>query len=176
MKDSELNGYMHFFKFPMHMCIMHVSFIVTSTVLTLKKIKPSGGTSTGRFLINLTRLRHCFTGTGALLAAEHMWILLMTQHADNIWNEGKSLFLFTDHRRCWKCYPSIRKHSSHRQKRFWFPTNVFFQFFFCSRVIAVNFVLQITPEEKVWPLSHLTSQWALNAYVLFSCLLRISSF
>jgi hypothetical protein len=37
-----------------------------------------------------------------------------------------------------------------------FPMNVFFQFFFCSGVTAVNFVLQITPEEKVWPLSHLT--------------------
>jgi hypothetical protein len=44
----------------------------------------------------------------------------MTQHADNIWNEGKFLPLFTDHRRCWKCCPSIRKHSSHRQKTFWF--------------------------------------------------------
>jgi hypothetical protein len=38
-----------------------------------------------------------------------------------------------------------------------FPTNVFVQFFFCSRVIAVNFVLQITPEVNVWPLSHPTS-------------------
>jgi hypothetical protein len=23
-------------------------------------------------------------------------------------------------RRCWKCYPSTRRHSSHRRKRFWF--------------------------------------------------------
>jgi hypothetical protein len=38
-----------------------------------------------------------------------------------------------------------------------FPMNVFFQLLFCSKVIAVNFVLQITPEEKVWPVSHLTS-------------------
>jgi hypothetical protein len=30
-----------------------------------------------------------FTGTGALLAAERMRILPMTQHADKIWNEGK---------------------------------------------------------------------------------------
>jgi hypothetical protein len=30
-----------------------------------------------------------------------------------------------------------------------FPMNDFFQFFFCLRVIAVNFVLQITPEEKI---------------------------
>lgn len=27
---------------------------------------------------------------------------------------------FTDHRRCWKCYQSTRRHSSHRRKRFWF--------------------------------------------------------
>jgi hypothetical protein len=32
----------------------------------------------------------CFTGTGALLAAECMRILPMTQHANNIWNEGSS--------------------------------------------------------------------------------------
>jgi hypothetical protein len=31
-----------------------------------------------------------FTGTGALLAAERMRILPMTQHADNIWNEERS--------------------------------------------------------------------------------------
>jgi hypothetical protein len=41
-----------------------------------------------------------FKGTGALLAVERMGILPMTQHADNIWNEGKFLPLFTDHRRC----------------------------------------------------------------------------
>jgi hypothetical protein len=41
-----------------------------------------------------------FTGTAALLAAERMRILPMTQHADNIWNEGKFLPLFTDYRRC----------------------------------------------------------------------------
>jgi hypothetical protein len=41
-----------------------------------------------------------FTGTGALLAVERMRILPMTQHADNIWNEGKFLPLFTDHRKC----------------------------------------------------------------------------
>jgi hypothetical protein len=29
-----------------------------------------------------------------------------------------------------------------------FPTNVFFRFFFRSRVIDVNFVLQTTPDEK----------------------------
>jgi hypothetical protein len=34
----------------------------------------------------------------------------MSQHADNIWNEGKFLPLFTDHRRCWKCCPSTRKY------------------------------------------------------------------
>jgi hypothetical protein len=43
------------------------------------------------------------------------------------------------------------------QEYFKFPYECFFQFFFCSRVVAVNFVFQITPEEKVWPLSHLTS-------------------
>jgi hypothetical protein len=41
-----------------------------------------------------------FMGTRALLAAERMPILPMAQHADNIWNEGKFLPLFTDHRRC----------------------------------------------------------------------------
>jgi hypothetical protein len=38
--------------------------------------------------------------------------LPMTQHADNIWNEGKLLPLFTDHRRCWKRWPSARKYLS----------------------------------------------------------------
>jgi hypothetical protein len=42
----------------------------------------------------------CFTGTVEPLAAERMRILPMTQHADNIWNKGKFLPLFTDHRRC----------------------------------------------------------------------------
>jgi hypothetical protein len=37
----------------------------------------------------------CFTATGALSAAERMQILSMTQHANNIWNEGKFLPLFT---------------------------------------------------------------------------------
>jgi hypothetical protein len=46
----------------------------------------------------ITTLR--FTGTEALLAAERMRILPLTQHANNIWNEGKFLPLFTDHRRC----------------------------------------------------------------------------
>jgi hypothetical protein len=41
-----------------------------------------------------------FTGTGSPLAAGRMRILPMTQHADNIWNEGKFLPSFTDHRRC----------------------------------------------------------------------------
>jgi hypothetical protein len=41
-----------------------------------------------------------FTATGALPAAKGTLILLMTQHADNIWNEGKFLLLFTNHRRC----------------------------------------------------------------------------
>jgi hypothetical protein len=36
----------------------------------------------------------------------------MTKHVDNIWNEGKFLPLFTDHRRCWKRYPSTRKYLS----------------------------------------------------------------
>jgi hypothetical protein len=39
-------------------------------------------------------------------------ILPMTQHAENIWNEGKILPLFTDHRRCWKRCPSTRKYLS----------------------------------------------------------------
>jgi hypothetical protein len=30
-----------------------------------------------------------------------------------------------------------------------FPYKFFFQFYFCSRVIVANFVLQITPEEKI---------------------------
>jgi hypothetical protein len=41
-----------------------------------------------------------FTGAGAPLAAEHMRILPMILHTDNIWNEGKFLPLFIDHRRC----------------------------------------------------------------------------
>jgi hypothetical protein len=59
-----------------------------------------------------------FTITGALPAAKCTRILSMTQHADNIWNEGKFLPLFTDHRRCSKCCPSTCRHSSHWQKRF----------------------------------------------------------
>jgi hypothetical protein len=39
------------------------------------------------------------------------------QHADNIWNEGKFLPLFTDNR---KCCSFTRRHSSYRLKRFWF--------------------------------------------------------
>jgi hypothetical protein len=50
-----------------------------------------------------------FKGTGAPLAEEHMLIFPMTQHADNIWNEGKFLLLFTDHRRCCKRSPSSHK-------------------------------------------------------------------
>jgi hypothetical protein len=42
----------------------------------------------------------CFTTTGAPPAAKRTRILQITQHADNIWNEGKFLPLFTDHRRC----------------------------------------------------------------------------
>jgi hypothetical protein len=53
-------------------------------------------------------------------AVERTRILPMTQHADNIWNEVKFLPLFTSHRRCWKCCPSTRRHSSHRRKRFSF--------------------------------------------------------
>jgi hypothetical protein len=53
-----------------------------------------------------------FTGTRALFAVEHMRILRMTQHADNIWNEGKFLPLFTDHKRCWNRCPSTRKYLS----------------------------------------------------------------
>jgi hypothetical protein len=41
-----------------------------------------------------------FTVTGPPPAAEHTRNLPMTQHADNIWNEGKFLPLFTDHRIC----------------------------------------------------------------------------
>jgi hypothetical protein len=41
-----------------------------------------------------------------------MRILPMTQHADNIWNKGKFLPLFTDHRRCWKRCPSTHKYLS----------------------------------------------------------------
>jgi hypothetical protein len=33
------------------------------------------------------------------------------------------------------------------------PTIVFFQSFFCSRVTAVNFVLQTTPEEEITRIS-----------------------
>jgi hypothetical protein len=56
--------------------------------------------STGCFnKINaFTALR--LTGPGAPLAEERMRILPMTQHADNIWNDGKFLPLFTDNRRC----------------------------------------------------------------------------
>jgi hypothetical protein len=39
-----------------------------------------------------------FTATGALPAAKRMRLLPTTQHADDIWNEGKSLPLSTDHR------------------------------------------------------------------------------
>jgi hypothetical protein len=41
-----------------------------------------------------------FTVTGAPPAAKRTRILPMTQHTNNIWNEGKFLPLFTDHRRC----------------------------------------------------------------------------
>jgi hypothetical protein len=51
-----------------------------------------------------------FTVTGTTPAAKRTRILPMTQHADNIWNEGEFLPLFTDHRRCWKCCPSTRKY------------------------------------------------------------------
>jgi hypothetical protein len=53
-----------------------------------------------------------FTATRALPAAKQMQIFPTTQHADNIWNEGKFLRLFTDHRRCWKHYPSTCKYLS----------------------------------------------------------------
>jgi hypothetical protein len=52
------------------------------------------------------------TATSALLAAKHMQILPMTQLANNIWNEGKVLPLFTDHRRCCKRHLSICKYLS----------------------------------------------------------------
>jgi hypothetical protein len=41
-----------------------------------------------------------FTATCPPPAAERMRILPVTQHADNIWNEGKFLPLFRNHRRC----------------------------------------------------------------------------
>jgi hypothetical protein len=41
-----------------------------------------------------------FTASGAPPVVKRTRILPMTQHADNIWNEGKLLPLFTDHRRC----------------------------------------------------------------------------
>jgi hypothetical protein len=41
-----------------------------------------------------------FTATGAPPAVKRTRILPMTEHADNIWNEGKLLPLFTDLRRC----------------------------------------------------------------------------
>jgi hypothetical protein len=53
-----------------------------------------------------------FTATGALPTTKHTRILPMTQLADNIWNEGKFLLLFTNHRRCWKCCPSTHKYLS----------------------------------------------------------------
>jgi hypothetical protein len=40
-----------------------------------------------------------FTTTGAPPAAKRTRILPMIQHADNIWNEGKFVPLFTDHRK-----------------------------------------------------------------------------
>jgi hypothetical protein len=52
----------------------------------------------GCFLINLMRSRLCASPR----------ILPMTQHADNIKNDGKFLPLFTDHRWRWKCCPSTR--------------------------------------------------------------------
>jgi hypothetical protein len=61
-----------------------------------------------------------FTATGSPPSAKRTRILPMMQHAGNIWNEGKFSPLFTDHRRCWKCCPSTRRHSSHRRKRVWF--------------------------------------------------------
>jgi hypothetical protein len=51
-----------------------------------------------------------FTWTEAPLAAKCMQILQMTQYADNIWNEGKFLHLFTDHKRSWKHCPSTHKY------------------------------------------------------------------
>jgi hypothetical protein len=53
--------------------------------------------------------------------------------ADNIWNEGEVLPLFTDHRRCWKYCPPTHRHSMHRWKMFCrnicsFSVNIFFQF------------------------------------------------
>jgi hypothetical protein len=74
--------------------------------------------NTGSILMKFTALR--FTATAASPAAKRTRILSVTQHADNIWNEGKCLPLFTDHRRCWKWCPSTRRHSSHRWKRFRF--------------------------------------------------------
>jgi hypothetical protein len=38
----------------------------------------------------------CFTATDAPLAAEYTRILPITQHAGNIWNEGKFSPLFTN--------------------------------------------------------------------------------
>jgi hypothetical protein len=49
-------------------------------------------------LAMFTALR--FIATGAPLATKRTRILPITQHADNIWNEGKFLPLFTNHRRC----------------------------------------------------------------------------
>jgi hypothetical protein len=48
-------------------------------------------------LDTFTALR--FTATDALPVAKRLRILPMKQHADNIWNEGKFLPLFTDNRR-----------------------------------------------------------------------------
>jgi hypothetical protein len=64
---------------------------------------------TGCFFTNydtFTALR--FTATGAPPATKHMLILLMTRQADNIWDEGNTVPLFTDHR-CWKRCPSALK-------------------------------------------------------------------
>jgi hypothetical protein len=53
-----------------------------------------------------------FIATGAPPAVKGTRILPMIQHADNIWNEGKFLPLFTNYRRCWKRCPSARKYLS----------------------------------------------------------------
>jgi hypothetical protein len=61
-----------------------------------------------------------FAATSTSAAERRARVLPMNQSSDGLQSSERRSLHFTDHRRCWKCCPSTRTHSSHRRKRFWF--------------------------------------------------------
>jgi hypothetical protein len=132
------------------------------------------GINTGRFLINLTPLRHCASRVPerSLLrsACEYCrWLSMPITFVHRSQEVLKMLSLYTQTFIAPAEDILIYLLKMNCRNIWNFPANVFFQFFFCSRVIPVNFVLQITPEKSLAPVSfNFSSLSTRRCFVLLS--------